>query len=92
MKEKLIEKKLVCRTKEMGGLALKLTCLGFAGLPDRLILLPGAKLGFAEVKETGMKPRPLQVNVMKMLSDLGFVVKVVDSLESMDEFFKVILK
>ena len=35
MKEKIIEKKLVKTVKEAGGIAPKLICPGFDGMPDR---------------------------------------------------------
>ena len=43
MREKTIEQKLVKATKAVGGIALKLTCPGWGGVPDRLILLPGKR-------------------------------------------------
>ena len=35
MREKQIEQKLVKEIKKLNGLCLKLTCPGFAGMPDR---------------------------------------------------------
>ena len=40
MIEKQIENKLTMAVKKNGGIALKLVCPSFAGMPDRLILLP----------------------------------------------------
>lgn len=45
----------------MGGLAPKFTSPGFDGVPDRLILLPGGKVAFIELKAPGKTLRPLQV-------------------------------
>ena len=81
MKEKYIEQKLVKAVKSAGGIALKFTSPGFDGVPDRLILLPGGRAAFAEVKNHGMKPRPLQLQRHEMLRSLGFQVFVID-----DEF------
>lgn len=48
MREKQIEQVLVKQTKSMGGLALKFISPGYDGVPDRLVLLPGGKIAFAE--------------------------------------------
>lgn len=67
MREKEVEKRLVDRTKARGGLALKFVSPGFDGVPDRLVLLPKAKLGFVEVKAPGKTSRPLQIKRMSRL-------------------------
>jgi hypothetical protein len=78
MQEKTLERKLVERVKAMGGIAPKLVSPGFSGMPDRLVLLPGGKMAFVEVKGYGMKPRPLQIKQHGMLKKLGFKVYVLD--------------
>lgn len=78
MREKQIEQKLVKAVKAAGGLALKFTSPGYGGVPDRLILLPGGKIAFAEVKAMGNKPRPLQLRRKKQLESLGFLVYIID--------------
>ena len=55
MNEKLLEKKLREGVKVKGGIALKLTSISLTGLPDRLVLLPGGRVKFAELKSTGKK-------------------------------------
>ena len=62
LKEKIIEKKFVKAVKEAGGIAPKLICLGFDGMPDRIVLLPCGGMGFVEVKAPGKVPRPLQAS------------------------------
>ena len=81
MYEREIERKLVARTKAMGGIAPKFTSPGFDGMPDRLILLPGGRMAFVELKAPGKKPRPLQETRHKLLRRLGFKVYVIDSVE-----------
>ena len=44
MREKIIEQHLVKAVKNSGGIAPKLVCPGFDGMPDRLVLLPGGKI------------------------------------------------
>ncbi len=81
MIEKQIENKLTLEVKKHGGIALKLVCPSFAGMPDRLILLPDGHIGFAELKAPGKKPRPLQLSRHKLLRELGFPVYVIDDPE-----------
>ena len=81
MREKIIEQHLVKAVKNSGGIAPKLVCPGFDGMPDRLVLLPGGKIGFVEVKAPGKEPRPLQVARHGLLWRLGFKVYVLDGPE-----------
>jgi len=78
MREKYIEQKLIKAVKAAGGLALKFISPGYNGVPDRLILLPGGIIAFAEIKASGSKPRPLQKRRHEMLRQLGFKVYVID--------------
>lgn len=78
MREKVIEKKLVTEVKKRGGICPKWVAPGFDGMPDRIVLLPGRKFGFVEVKSPGEKPRALQVSRHKLLFRLGFRVHVLD--------------
>ncbi|MFR1270047.1 MAG: VRR-NUC domain-containing protein [[Eubacterium] siraeum] len=81
MREKQIEQKLVQAVRKSGGMCLKFVSPNFDGMPDRLILLPGGKIAFAELKAPGKKPRPLQLARHKTLTNLGFRVYVIDSAE-----------
>ena len=77
--EKTIEQKLVRAVKLMGGLAPKFVSPGLDGVPDRIVLLPGSKLAFVELKADGKKLRPLQVKRKRQLEALGFSVYCIDS-------------
>ena len=60
MLEKNIENKLTTAVKKAGGISPKFVSPSFAGMPDRLVLLPGGVCAFVEVKSQNKKPRPLQ--------------------------------
>ena len=81
MKEKTIEKKLIIAAKDMGGIAPKFMSPGFDGMPDRVVLLPGGRMGFVEVKVPGKVPRPLQEARHRMLQRLGFKVYLLDAVD-----------
>ena len=81
MRERDIEQRLVKKTKEMGGYAFKFTSPGVNGVPDRLILLPGCRIAFAELKAPGQKLRPLQKVRKRQIERLGFRVYVIDGMD-----------
>ena len=85
MRENAIERRLVTEAVKRGGLAPKFVSPGLDGVPDRLLLLPGGRLAFVEVKAPGKKPRPLQRRRMEQLTALGFQVFVLDSKEQIGE-------
>lgn len=73
--EKDIEKKLVDIVKKHGGKCLKWNCPGWRGVPDRILLLPGGKVIFAELKRPkGSRVDPLQTWWKEQLTALGFTV------------------
>lgn len=86
MAEKDIEQYLRKKIKAAGGIAYKFTSPGNAGVPDRLVLLPGSWCVFVELKAPGKKPTTLQERQQERIRQLGFYVKVIDSKEKVDEF------
>ena len=84
MIEKQIENKLTRSVKKAGGIALKFVSPSFAGMPDRLVLLPDGVCAFVELKAPGKHTRPLQTVRHRMLQKLGFKVYVIDSTEQIE--------
>ncbi len=82
--EKALEAELRERCKALGWMCIKLTSQYQRGLPDRLILMPGGRVCFAEIKTTGKKPTALQRVTHERLRALGYRVEVVDTTESLD--------
>ena len=80
MRENEIERVLALSVKKMGGMAVKFVSPGLDGVPDRIVLLPGKKIAFVELKAPGKKPRPLQEKRKRQLEGLGFPVYVIDGL------------
>lgn len=81
MKEKAIEQKLVRMVIHRGGICPKFVSPGYDGMPDRIVLFPGGRIAFVEVKAPGEKPRPLQLSRHRLLRRLGFRVYVLDAAE-----------
>ena len=80
-----MERKIAEAVKAMGGIAPKFISPGFAGMPDRLVILPDGKCGFVEVKRRGEKPRPLQEARHGMLRRRGFKGYVLDCAGQIEE-------
>lgn len=78
MAEKQIEQSLVTAVREAGGWCPKFISPGLNGMPDRIVLMPGGRIGFVEVKAPGQKPRKLQIRRHIRLRNLGFQVFVLD--------------
>ena len=84
--EKALEAKLRDRVKAAGGLALKVSSQHYTGLPDRMALMPGGRITFAEMKTTGQKPTKVQQARHEELRRLGIEVFVIDTTEKINEF------
>ena len=65
MKESDIEQHLKLCVEKAGGFCLKMT--GFRGIPDRLVLLPGGKAIFVEVKKRDGRVSEAQKTMHKEL-------------------------
>lgn len=91
MRESTIEARLRKAVERAGGRCLKWVCPGHTGVPDRIILMPGGRVYFAETKAPGEKERARQKYVQQRLRKLGCTVfSSVDSDERVEEIIKEI--
>ena len=88
--EKRIEKELIRAVRAAGGLCPKFISPGMNGVPDRIILLPGGRIAFAELKAPGERPRHLQEVRIAQFCRLGFPVFVIDGVEQIPDTLKQI--
>lgn len=86
MLEKELEAKFKKRVEEHGAKVLKFVSPGCAGVPDRIVLIPGGRCIFAEIKKPGERLRPLQKHVIRQLINLGYPVWLIDSESRINEF------
>lgn len=88
--EKVIERYLCRRVAALGLLCLKYANFQQAGYPDRLILLPGSRCLWVELKSTGHKPTRLQQERFDDLLRHGHRVYVLDTHKKIDLFLEMI--
>ena len=92
MTEKHIEQQLVKAVRSHGGIAPKFLSPGYDGVPDRLILFPGGRIAFCELKAPGKKMRPLQLRRKAQLERFGFSVYIIDEVSQISPILSEILK
>lgn len=86
--EKAIEEYLRNQIKALGGKAYKFVSPGNAGVPDRLVCLPGGRVVFVELKAPGKKPTVLQRKKHTELSSFGHIVFIADSKSGVDAIIR----
>ena len=84
VREKTIEDRLRVGVRKLHGRAYKFISPGHDGVPDRIILLPGARILFVETKAPGKTPTPLQLGQIEYIKALGFRVEVIDNAIDVD--------
>lgn len=86
--EAYVEKYLVAEIAAIGGRAMKFTSPGTSGVPDRVVMAPGAHTLFVELKRPGGRPRPLQVVTIEAMRESGADVRVIDTREGVDDLVR----
>lgn len=86
--ESSIEDYLIARIKTLGGTTKKVTYKGCRGAPDRLVILPGGRIVFVELKRPkGGRLSEGQRVEIRLLSGLGAEVHVLRTREEVDDVF-----
>lgn len=84
--ERQIERRFVNAVRGRGGLALKFVSPGRVGVPDRIVLLPGGRCVFAEMKAPRGRLRRSQKAVKTEIESYGFDYSVIASYEEVEAF------
>lgn len=90
MKESEIEKILVKETKKLGGCAYKWESPGNDGVPDRIVIFPGKRPIFVELKTEKGLLSELQKVQLTRLARLGQTIEVIYGVEQLAEFFEIL--
>jgi hypothetical protein len=91
VKEATIESKIRLYALSKGCLCYKFVSPSHRGVPDRLILLPGGRAAFIEVKAPGKKPSALQKVELARLISQGIPAIYADSFETAKAFLDDLL-
>ena len=87
MLEKDIERHLVRRAIEHGGKAYKWVSPGHVGVADRIVMLPGGRVWFVELKTVKGRLSPLQKVFAADMRRMGMNYIVIRSKEEVDQWF-----
>lgn len=88
--ESEIERKFVDQVKAAGALAYKFVSPGNPGVPDRIVILPGGKVLFVELKSEVGTTKKLQDYQLERLSKLGAPTYVLHGAAEVKQFVKEI--
>ena len=86
MKESQIEARLVKLVREAGGLCYKFTSPGNPGVPDRIVVTPGGKTIYVELKTTTGSLQRIQQWQIAELQKRGIDVRVLKGLDEVKAF------
>jgi len=75
-KESRVERQLIDGVKALGGKTFKFISPGQAGVPDRVVILPGGTVHFVEVKAQGGRVSKLQQRSLANLRHMGVTALV----------------
>lgn len=85
--EKDIERRLRQKVEHLGGFCLKWVCPGWSGVPDRIVLLPGGRIHFVELKRPkGGRLSKLQEKWREWLGLRGFDVWTIWNEDDLETF------
>ena len=84
--EKNLERELAQKARRRGCLALKFASGTETGYPDRLVLMPGGRAEWVELKSEGERPTTLQRIRHGQLRRMGFRVEVIRTREELRQY------
>ena len=86
--ESQIEHSFKGMVSEGGGWCIKFPPIFLAGFPDRMVLLPGGRIIFVELKKPTTTLRRLQEIRRDRLQALGFICLRIRTFEEIEDFKK----
>lgn len=80
-----IEKRLIKKVKDLGGLSFKFTSPSTKGVPDRIVIFNG-QTHFVELKRPNGAPRALQLYWISEIKSQGVDALTLSTFDEVDEF------
>ena len=90
MRESELERILTIEIRKLGGRTYKWTSPGNAGVPDRIVFMPGGSIYFVELKTDTGKLSAQQKIQINRLQNLGQTAMVVRGIRGLISFFMII--
>lgn len=91
MKESEIEAQLVRRIKAAGGLCYKWVSPGNTGVPDRIVILPGGRTIYVELKTETGRLSEIQKHTHALLQTRGADVRTLYGLDQVKAFVEEVM-
>ena len=89
IRESVVEKYLTRKVKESGGVSIKLPANLYKGIPDRMLLFPGRRVWFVELKRSEKETlSPMQIHWLRILKKLGFNSVPILGKDQVDQLMK----
>lgn len=88
IRESEVERMLVSEAARIGGRAYKWVSPGNNGVPDRIVILPGGRVCFVELKTPVGVLSPVQKVQIRTLKSLGTDTDTVYGLKGLAEWFE----
>ncbi len=86
-KEENRVEQLLCKgVKDLGGKTFKFISPGMAGVPDRIVILPGGAVHFVELKSDTGRPSRQQERRISQLRKLGTTALVLRGREEVEHY------
>lgn len=88
MRESEVESRLRKAVIAAGGICYKFVSPGMRGVPDRIVVAPGGRIWFIELKCAGKNADAIQIRRQSELRNLGFSVLILAGINEVNEFIK----
>ena len=92
MRESVIEARLRDGVKALGGICWKFVSPGTTGVPDRLIILPGGRIIFVELKADTGRTSAIQQYRINELRNIGADVRILKGLSQVRAFLEEVME
>lgn len=89
LRERDVEKMLVQGVKKLSGIAYKWVSPGNSGVPDRIVILPGGRVIFVELKTKHGRLSEVQKAQIKRLTERGCEVHTLYGIEDVLTYLEV---
>lgn len=85
-KENRVERRLIDGVKALGGITFKFVSPGRAGVPDRVVILPGGTVHFVELKAQGGSASALQQRMLAKLRRMDVTALVLTGADEVERY------